>query len=324
MIYFIIMIDDTEEEKFINNSISPVSIDITQKIVNQMEKCVCKIHFDGEIGTGFFTKIPYKKEIIKVLITNHHVIGKKGIQNGSLISVSLNNEKRKKIIEINDKRKIYTNKYYDVTIIEILEESDGKYEYIELDDDIIKVMNLKKDEILNNYKNIYKNESIYILNYMKGEDIVVSYGLLHQIKSYNELAHKCSTDSGSSGSPILSLKDNKLIGIHYGSSKIFDYNKGTLIIFPIIEFNQTNFNNIRDSNKNNKIEENNFGNINNYNNNYNNNFNNNIYNNINQNYLNNINNNIKDFNNNNYFDNNIKNKEINKSKFQYLLIVKYI
>ena len=108
-------------------------------------------------------------------------------------------------------------------------------------------INLKKNDIINYYNNYYKNESIYILNYLRGEQIVVSYGLLSDIKSDNEIAHKCSTDNGSSGSPILSLKNNKLIGIHYGPSKNFNYNNGTLIIFPIIEYIQKNFNNINNN-----------------------------------------------------------------------------
>ena len=52
----------------------------------------------------------------------------------------------------------------------------------------------------------------------------------------SKIFHKCSTDKGSSGSPILSLEDNKLIGIHCGNSYNFNYNTGTLIAYPLIEF----------------------------------------------------------------------------------------
>ena len=54
--------------------------------------------------------------------------------------------------------------------------------------------------------------------------------------SESKIYHKCSTDRGSSGSPILSLEDNKLIGVHYGNSNNFNYNTGTLIAYPLIEF----------------------------------------------------------------------------------------
>ena len=99
-------------------------------------------------------------------------------------------------------------------------------------------MNSSKEEIIDNYKNKYKNESIYILNYMNGDNILVSYGLISEINEDNGIHHKCNTDNGSSGSPILSLKNNKLIGIHYGSSNNYEYNKRTLIIYAIIEFNK--------------------------------------------------------------------------------------
>ena len=78
-------------------------------------------------------------------------------------------------------------------------------------------MDLNKEKIIDNYKLIYKNESIYILNYMNGDKILVSYGLISEVHEENGIYHKCNTDKGSSGSSILSLKNNKLIGIHRAS-----------------------------------------------------------------------------------------------------------
>ena len=46
------------------------------------------------------------------------------------------------------------------------------------------------------------------------------------INKYN-IIHTCSTDDGSSGSPILNLKNNKVVGIHKGTpdeTKNFNYN----------------------------------------------------------------------------------------------------
>ena len=77
--------DKIIQEKFIANSLIPASIEITKKIVNQMEKCVCKIYNNGSTGTGFFTKIPYKNEYIKVLITNNHVLNENEIKDGEEI-----------------------------------------------------------------------------------------------------------------------------------------------------------------------------------------------------------------------------------------------
>ena len=264
------------KEKFIQKGITPVSLEITEKIISQMKKCACKIYINGEKGTGFFTKIPYKNDLLKVLITNNHILGENEIKNNKSLTITLNNEKVKKFIKINNNRKRYTNEILDITIIEIDEKKDDIHDYIELDKDIINLIKLSKNEIINNYKDIYKNQSIYILNYLKGENILVSYGLLSEINDENGINHNCNTDYGSSGSPILSLKNNGLIGIHYGSSK-FEFNKGTLIIYPIIEFQNiknnlyiikkeeiSNFMNNKMDNRNfnNFINENNMNNMN--------------------------------------------------------------
>ena len=82
---------------------------------------------------------------------------------------------------------------------------------------------------------IYSNKSIYSINYPEDKDIVVSYGQPPQING-SDIKQKCWTEPGSSGSPILLINNQKLIGIHYGYSDHFESNKGTLIIYSIIEF----------------------------------------------------------------------------------------
>ena len=229
--------EDTNQEKCIKNAIDPVSKERAKKIIYQMENCVCKIYSNGSTGTGFFTKIPYKNKIIKALITNNHVLGENEIKNNKIISYIINDDKKKRI-DIDGKRKRYTNEKLDITIVEIDEDKDDIHDYIDIDNDIINDMTLSKEKIINNYKNLYKNKSIYILNYKNGDKILVSYGLISEINEENGIHHKCITDTGSSGSPILSLENNKLIGIHYGSSSKYEFNKGTLIIYALIEFNK--------------------------------------------------------------------------------------
>ena len=127
----------------------------------------------------------------------------------------------------------YTNKDYDITIIEIKEEDEIK-SFLELDDKII-------NDIINNSdeNNDYIDETLYIIQYPEGQ-LSVSYGILQNIfvdKKYN-FNHKCCTRRGSSGSPILNLK-NKIIGIHKeGTNK---YNKGTFLNYPIKEFIKQNY-----------------------------------------------------------------------------------
>ena len=64
---------------------------------------------------------------------------------------------------------------------------------------------------------------------------MASYGLIIDIKEHN-IDHNCNTGQGTSGSPILSLENNKVIGVQYRSSDKFKYNKGNLIVFAIIMF----------------------------------------------------------------------------------------
>ena len=59
-------------ETQIENYPCPVSKENTEKILKQMEHCVCRIYCDKKKGTGFFTKIENKP----YLITNNHVVKK--------------------------------------------------------------------------------------------------------------------------------------------------------------------------------------------------------------------------------------------------------
>ena len=64
----------------------------------------------------------------------------------------------------------------------------------------------------------------------------VSYGILNNIED-NKIIHKCNTDSGSSGSPIILLNNNKVIGVHYGGSKHnHNFNFGSLLKIPLLEY----------------------------------------------------------------------------------------
>ena len=50
------------------------------------------------------------------------------------------------------------------------------------------------------------------------------------------IMHFCSTDHGSSGSPMLKLSNKKIIGLHKESAINFDFNIGTLLKYPINEY----------------------------------------------------------------------------------------
>ena len=227
--------EDTIKEKDIKTSPEPVSFKGTETILDQMNNSICRIYTDKGKGTGFFTKIPYKLKLLPVLITNNHVINQDDILNNKKFSIYINNDKKIKRIELNNNRLIYTNEQLDITIIEIKDNDKLNNKYLELDDEIMNYIKLNKKEDINYLSDIYSNNSIYLINYPEDKNVVVSYGQSPNINE-SEIFHKCTTKEGSSGSPILLINNQKLIGIHYGSSKQYDFNKGRLLIYAIIEF----------------------------------------------------------------------------------------
>ena len=215
------------EEKISENYPLPITIEGTEKILEQMKKGICKIKNKNGKGTGFFCKITYENEIIPVMITANHIINQEIIDKEKKINVTLNDddENQNKNIKIDSNRKIYTNEKYDITIIEIKPDEDEVHYFLEIDKNIFREIN-----------NIY-NESIYIPQYPKygnEQKASVSYGILRDIQNY-DLFHFCSTEVGSSGSPILNISNNKVIGMHKASIRL-NYNKGTFLKDPITEF----------------------------------------------------------------------------------------
>ena len=208
----------------IRNSIEPVSIKSTKIILNQLINCIFHIKINGKHGTGFFCLIPFRKKSIKALMTNYHILNEKDLEENKKIDLFLNNGKDLLALDLEIKRDTYFNKDYDITIIELNEEDKIK-DYLELDDILFQDF----------AELIYKDESVYILHYPNGKNAYISYGLLNIKCKYN-ITHNCNIDDGSSGSPILSLQNNKVIGIHTKNSDNYSYNMGTLLTFPIKDF----------------------------------------------------------------------------------------
>ena len=217
-----------KEEKKLLNSINPVSIEGTKIILEQMMRCVCKIKIKGTLGTGFFCKIPIENDTqINCLLTNYHIIDKDYFQKNKEINLLLNDEKDVIIIDLNKKREIYLSKEYDVALLEIIE-SDKIENFLELDDNLFK----KETKVF------FEEISIYIIQYQNVSNVTVSYGLIRNFDNNDDIIHTCNTNYGSSGSPILNLSNNKLIGIHKQASSLFNYNIGSLLKKPLSEFKE--------------------------------------------------------------------------------------
>lgn len=196
-----------------------------------MEKSVCRIFTKNCKSTGFFCKIPLSNgEYLKVFIINNHIIDHKYLDNENEIKISINDGKYISSIDLRNKFK-YTNKRHDITIINLSEKESRLYEYLELDD------NMLYDD-----GGIYIESSIYILHYpgnLGGNNVVVSYGILkkrfEEEENYDFMNY-CSTKSGSSGSQILNILNNKVIGIHKQRSVIGEHNIGAFLYGSIKEF----------------------------------------------------------------------------------------
>ena len=229
------MKSDTEEEKNITDYPQPIAYDNAKMIIKQMDRCICHIKCNNNKGTAFFTKIPFpsRKNLMPVLVTNNHILGDEFLNKpGERLTISIKEENRSRLIDLN-KRIKYTNKEYDITFVEIRPDIDRISHFLELD-----------DNILNSGTNkVYKDESIYNIHYPL-DNLSVSFGIIKGIEEiekdninmhYN-FRHLCSTLSGSSGSPILLSKNNKVVGVHKLSNKNVNYNIGVFLSDAINDF----------------------------------------------------------------------------------------
>ena len=224
---------EENNETILSGYPNTISYDCSKEIIKQMEKNICKLKIGNEQGTGFFCKIPFpdKEHLLTVLITNNHVINDNLLfKENALIPLDIKYRKELKYLNLNNRMKsTYHKDIYDTTIIEIKKE-DEINDYLELDNEIINNINNEETNIKE-----YIDKTIYIIQYPEGE-LSVSYGTFlnnFEDKKYN-IAHKCCTKKGSSGSPILNIYRNKVIGIHKKADK--NYNIGTLLNYPIKEF----------------------------------------------------------------------------------------
>jgi len=302
--------------------------------LEQIKNNLCKIIYnDGKKGTGFFCKIsfPQSSAPINALMTTNQILGDNDIIPEKTIQLILYNDQAVNL-NIDISRKIYTDKLFDITIIEIKKEDNlnigGKL--LEIDEQVI------DDNAIRN--NIFLEKPVYLIDF-SNKEIICSVGLVQEISSNDySIQTFCFNKKESSGGPMFNLSNSKIIGIHKGSKGGLNWKYGTFIKGPIEYFNQkynlnllpifnqNNFNPMyQGNNMNNNINQNQFsnGNQNYQNQNMNNNQNNvlnRIMNNYTQSMINhkdknmnmNMNNNNQNMNNNNqYMNNNNQNQNMN-------------
>ena len=214
-----------EEKQLLNSYIYTISNECNKKIKNQMEKNIFKIKNEkNEQCPGFFCKIPFpdKNNMISVFITSNYIINKLYDSEELLIE----NNEEKNLLKLKNRIR-YMNKLYNITIIEIKEEDNINIKnYLELDDEII-------NNILNNNKKInnYLKNGIYIIQ-NPSEKLLVSFGIINDINKDKKyfFNHNCCLKGDLSGSPILNINNNKVLGIHNKD------NIGIFLSYPIKKF----------------------------------------------------------------------------------------
>ena len=206
----------------IDISINPISFEQTKKILEQMENYICKIIIDKDTkGTGFLCKIPLHgdNKLAPVLITNNNVINDDILARKKDITIECTSSIKSKKLNLSN-RTAYNNKKLGISIIEIVNKDGFKnINMFELDEDMLSG---KTDKFI--------DKSIYMIH-SNQKTLYVSYGLVNDIgknQSYNFM-HTCKAFNGSSGSPILNLENNKIIGIH--SSTNANINEGFFLNF---------------------------------------------------------------------------------------------
>ena len=244
------MLMKSNKEIYVPETPLPFSIQETEIILKQMKKSICKIILTNNIGTGFFLKVPYSGRDLTVLITNNHLIDEDNYKNNKEIVISYYNGNKKYSIDLSKNRKNFFSKEYDTAILEIFPNELEDVEFLELDD------NFNSE----NYGITLHRKTLYVIQYIKEEDVSVSYGTLKNTKNSFDFYHSCNTDRGSSGSPIFLKRQNKIIGIHTGGYIEEKINNGIFLNYPILEFkseldkSEKNRKDKKENKKENKIE----------------------------------------------------------------------
>ena len=160
-----------------------------------------------------------------VLITNNHVLSQDYLDENEIIELTINENKIKKEIKLTNKRKNYTDEDFDITIIELNPEEDliDNNSFYDVDPNINCEQPQEK----------YKGLEIYII----GNIDKISNGVIKRIHDDEiEMEYCFSTESGMSGSPIINLKNYKVIGVHKGANKNKTSNFGIFLREPIKQF----------------------------------------------------------------------------------------
>ena len=212
-------------QKIIINSPIYISKDKIDIINKQMEICLCKVKIHDNIGTGFFSNIPFpnKSGLLPVLITSSHILNKKTILLGTKLDIFLNNEKKHYTIVVDRTRLVYISKKYDFAFIAI-QESFGFSDKMN-----IRAIGVDQELLESKSLNIFRQMSIYLIHYSKNNNSEYLLGVIKSMNSDYSIKYNFSKekklfeDYPLTCCPIINLNNYKLIGLHQKSPNNKNY-----------------------------------------------------------------------------------------------------
>jgi len=209
-----------------------ISIEQLQRIINLNKKSVVKILKQDMYSTGVLCNVHLSdKKILPLLMTCNHMLDENDISVGKKIDFSLDNDKIFYQLSVDETRKVYTNKLYDITFIEI-KKNDGLdiSSFLEVDPNIFSFHEIELN-----------NKPVCLLSYPKERDLQFSNGkIIKLMDEGHQILHLCNTTYGCAGGPIIDLNNNCVIAIHRGANDKKLYNIGIFIKKPLEEFSKIN------------------------------------------------------------------------------------
>ena len=165
--------------------------------LNKISKSICKIEYsfgvENKIGTGFLVKLPIpdSNNPIRGLITSNKVLNNNILYNSKIMLNFSENEA--KIYLMPEGHFCFSDPFINITFIELKNPEYDGFEFL----------NIEENDYGAGYVYIIKN--LKEKNIFKGK-VSTKYGfkLLHTISTSDELL----------GSPLISLDNNKILGVH--------------------------------------------------------------------------------------------------------------
>lgn len=137
------------------------------------------------------------------IITCRHILPDKYLRKDFKFKIKLNNRNDELQINLNSSKFIFSSRFIDIT-------------FIQLEDNIIDNLNLKKEHFLTPCNDATEEEKIYVIQYPEGGNFMEASGYITSLYDFN-YCHNVYTEYGSSGAPLFN-KMYEVLGIHRGKT----------------------------------------------------------------------------------------------------------